>query len=95
MKILDDGGVPVCPINSMADIFEDPQYQAREDIVEIDHPVLGKVTMPGIVPKFSETPGAVRFPGPATVGEHNSEIYCSELGLSPEELDSLEAEGVI
>lgn len=95
MKLLDDNGVPVCPINSMADIFQDIQFQAREDLVEIDHPVLGKARMIGIVPKFSDTPGAVRFPGPATVGEHNQQIYQGELGLTDQELDSLRAEGVI
>ena len=95
MRLLDDNGVPVCPINSIADIFQDPQYKARENIIEVDHPVLGKATMHGIVPKFSETPGAVRFPGPTTPGQHNQEIYQGELGISPEEMDALRAEGVI
>ena len=95
MKLLDENGVPVSPIPSMADIFEDPQYRARENLVQVEHPVLGRVTMPGIIPKFSATPGAVRFPGPMKIGEHNREIYQGELGLSPEELDALAAEGVI
>ena len=95
LKILDENGVPVSPIYSIADIFQDPQYRARENLVQVEHPILGKVTMPGIIPKFSKTPGEIRFPGPARVGEHNLEIYQGELGLSPEELESLRAEGVI
>lgn len=95
MKLLDDKGVPVSPIPSMADIFEDPHYRARESLVQIEHPVLGKVTMPGVIPKFSATPGAVRFPGPVAIGTHNREIYQDELGLSSEEMEALQAEEVI
>ncbi len=94
-KLFDDNGIPICPINSMADIFQNPQFLARGDILEVDHPVLGKAKMPGIVPKFSETPGAVRFPGPMTPGLHNDEVFREELGLSAEEMESLKAEGVI
>ncbi len=94
-KTLDDNGIPCCPIYSIADIFQDPHYRAREDLIEVDHPVLGKVTMPGLVPKFSATPGAVRFPGPSTIGEHNREILVEELGFTQEEMEALAAEGVI
>ncbi len=95
LKMLDDNGVPVSPINSMADIFQNPQYRARENLIQVPHPVLGKVTMPGIIPKFSTTPGEVRFAGPAQVGEHNREIYEGELGITGEELEALRAEGII
>lgn len=93
--ILDENGVPVCPIYSIADIFNDPQYRARGDLIEIEHPILGTMTMTGIVPKLSSTPGAVRFPGPCTIGEHNQEILVGELGLSDTDLQVLQAEGVI
>ncbi len=93
--LLDANGVPASPINSVADIFADPHYRARDDLIEVPHPILGKVTMPGIVPKLSGTPGAVRFPGPASLGEHNREVYQDLLGLSPEDLAALAAEGVI
>jgi len=95
MKTLDDNGVPVSPIHSIADIFEDPQYKARENLVQVEHPVLGRVTMPGIIPKFSSTPGAIRWPGPATIGQHNDEVYLGELGFTQEELEALKAEDVI
>jgi len=95
MERLDANGVPVSPIPSMADIWENPQYRAREDLVTVEHPILGRVTMPGIVPKLSGTPGAVRFPGPVEIGAHNQDVYGGELGLSPDELEALKAEGVI
>jgi formyl-CoA transferase len=95
LQVLDDAGVPVCPIHSMADIFQDPHYRARENLIEVEHPVLGKVTMPGIVPKFSDTPGSVRFAAPAAIGAHNREVYQDELGLSPEEVEELRRDEVI
>ena len=51
--------------------------------------------MPGIIPKFSATPGRVRFPGPVQIGEHNQEIYQGELGLSAEEIEDLRKQDVI
>lgn len=93
-NMLDGNGVPVSPVPSMSDIFQNEQYRARESLIQVDHPVLGRVSMPGIVPKFSATPGAVRFPGPAVIGADNAEVY-GELGLSDADLESLKSEGVI
>ncbi|GGE28542.1 succinyl-CoA--D-citramalate CoA-transferase [Marinithermofilum abyssi] len=92
-ELCDKNGVPVSPIYSIDDIFQDPQYAARQAIVEVDHPSLGKVKLPGIVPKFSKTPGSIIRTG-ATLGEHNIEIY-TDLGLSKSEINSLIKEGVI
>lgn len=94
-RLLDGNGVPVSPVPTMADIFQDPQYLARQSIIQVEHPILGKVRMPGIVPKFSETPGAVRFAGPPEIGADNVEVYQGDLGLSDDEMETLKAEGVI
>ncbi len=94
-EIMDYYGVPLSAINSIADIFEHPHYQARENIVEVDHPQLGTVKMPGLIPKFSRTPGEIRHPGPAELGAFNTEIYQGLLRLSDAELAALEEEGVI
>ena len=59
-RILDEAGVPVCPIYSIADIFGDPQYPARQDIIAPADPALGAVPMPAVLPRFSRTPGEVR-----------------------------------
>jgi formyl-CoA transferase len=86
-------GVPVSPVNSIADIFDDPHYAAREMLVEVDHPKLGNLRLPGVTPKFSETPGSVQRAGP-TLGEHNRDVY-AEIGLTAEDLAALEEKGVI
>ena len=90
----DDAGVPVSPIYSIADIFADPHYQARGDIIAPEDPEIGPVPMPSVIPRFSRTPGSVRFVGPS-LGEHNQHIYVGLLGLSEADLVSLAAEGVI
>lgn len=91
---LDAAGCPVSLVHSIKDIFEDPHYQARQDIIEVEHPTLGHVKMPGIVPKFSKTPGKVEFAGPE-LGEHNDEVLSGLLGLSPDEVKRLREQGTI
>ncbi len=92
-RACDENGVPVSLVNSIADIFEDPHFAAREMLLEVEHATLGKVAVPGIVPKFSGTPGELRHAGPL-LGEHNEEIY-GILGLSEGEIRRLREEGVI
>lgn len=93
-QILDEAGVPVSPIYSIADIFEDEQYRARQDIITPPDPVVGPVPMPAVLPRFSRTPGSVRFVGPE-LGEHNAEVYGGLLGLSEVEQAALRRDGVI
>src|SRR5699024_6279261 len=77
---LDDYGVPVSPVNSIKDIFEDEHFKDRKNIVEVNHPRLGKVKVPGIVPTFSETPGSIRNVAPE-LGENNDRILKQLAGL--------------
>ena len=92
-QLVPSGGV-VGPVYDAQRIMDDPHYQAREDIIDIDDPELGKTKMLGVVPKFSETPGSVQHAGP-TVGEHNQHIYNSWLGLEEEDLSELSEQGTI
>lgn len=94
LKILGEGDVVAGPVYDIRDIFADPQYRARDDIIQVDDPELGPIRMQGVIPKFSRTPGAVRHPG-LTKGEHNAEVYQGELGLSDERLAALRETGVI
>jgi crotonobetainyl-CoA:carnitine CoA-transferase CaiB-like acyl-CoA transferase len=94
-RILNEAGVICGPIYTIADIFEDPQFRAREMLLEHVDPEFGPYIGPGIVPKLSETPGAVRWSATWEEGSHNREVYSELLGLSDEELDGLKAEGVI
>ncbi|MBV8717694.1 MAG: CoA transferase [Chloroflexi bacterium] len=93
-QILDAAGVPVSPIYSIADIFADPQYAARSDIIAPADPDIGPVPMPGVLPRFSRTPGGVRFVGPP-LGAHNAQVYGGLLGLTEAEQADLHANGVI
>ena len=81
------------PIYDIADVFDDPQFKARNAIVSVPDSELGSVRMQGVVPRFSETPGAVRRAGP-TIGEHNDEVY-GGLGLTAAEIAKLKAAKVI
>jgi Predicted acyl-CoA transferases/carnitine dehydratase len=90
----DKAGVPVNLIYSIADIFADPHYAARENIVEMPDETLGTIKMPGIVPRFSKTPGEIKWTGPS-LGKHNDEIYKGLLGLDSSALDALKKENII
>ncbi len=94
MQILDAGEVVSGPIYTIEDIFEDPQYRARENIVSVPDPDFGTVQMQGAVPRMTRTPGKVRHPG-RELGADNDEIYVGELGLSRAELSRLKALKVI
>jgi crotonobetainyl-CoA:carnitine CoA-transferase CaiB-like acyl-CoA transferase len=93
-EILDAAEVPNGPIASIADIVADPHYQARGTLMELDDPRIGPVKMHAPVPRLSETPARVSRPAPE-IGEHNAEVYGGLLGIGPEELERLQAEGVI
>jgi len=91
---LDAGGVPGSPVFNIADIFADPHFAARGNIVRVKDPLLGEVAQPGIYPHLSATPGTIRRPAPL-LGDANAEIYGGLLGLAPDELAGLRQSGVI
>jgi len=62
--------------------------------VQVEHPGLGKIPLPGLALKLSQTPGDVNTPAPK-VGAHNEEVYCQLLGYSQHELGELRAQGII
>ncbi len=90
---LDAAGMPAGPINDMATVYADPHVQAREMVVELEHPTAGRVKNIGIPVKLSETPGAIRRPAP-TLGQHTDEVL-GELGLVPDEIVALRAARVV
>lgn len=94
-EILNEAGVICGPIYTIADIFEDEQYRARDMLVKHEDPEFGEYIGPGVVPKFSETPGGVRWSATWEEGSHNKEIYGGLLGLSDEEIAALKEEGVL
>src|SRR5690606_18987123 len=95
LSLLEEKGVPSGMIYSAKEIVEDPHYQAREMIIETEHPQLGKFPMPGVVPKLSRTPGQVQSVGAEELGQHNDEVYRELLGYDKAKLQSLKDQHVI
>ena len=94
-RMLNEAGVVCGPIYTVAEIFEDPHFKAREMLVEHVDPEFGPYIGPGIVPKFVGTPGQVQWSGTWEEGSHNEEIYCGLLGLTDSELGELREDGVV
>lgn len=94
MRLFETEGLTAAPVYDIADIMEDPHFKARRTFVDLPDPQLGTVTMSAPTPRLSETPGTVRWAGPA-LGAHNREVYAGELGLTDSELDRLKAAGII
>ncbi len=94
--ILDEAGVPAGPVMSIADIAADPQYAARGMIAQVADERMpeGSVTMPGIVPRLTETPGRILHAG-GELGADNTAVYGELLGLPEQEIRRLASDGVI
>ena len=94
IEILDKAGVPCERINSIADIVNDSHLWERNSILKFNDDNLGKILVKGIIPKFKNHPGSIRFLG-AELGEYNNEVYQDLLGLSQEEIEELKEKEVI
>jgi formyl-CoA transferase len=94
-EALNAEGVVCGPIYTIEDIFADPHVRAREMLVDHEDEELGTFTGPGVLPKFSATPGAVRWTAPWEMGADNEAVYGEVLGLEPEELARLQERGVV
>ena len=95
LAALDQAEVPCALVNSVKDLFADPHVKARENIVSVPEPGLGQVSMPGVVPKLSKTPGEIRHAGVRVPGADNEAIYLGRLGLAREEYERLRTRGII
>jgi crotonobetainyl-CoA:carnitine CoA-transferase CaiB-like acyl-CoA transferase len=94
-RVLNDAGVPAAPVYSIADIAADPQFLERGMIRRLAGPDgVGDVLVPGLVPRFEEAPGDIRWLGPR-VGQHTAAVLREHCRVSDEELDRLATEGVI
>jgi crotonobetainyl-CoA:carnitine CoA-transferase CaiB-like acyl-CoA transferase len=93
-RILQDAAVPATRIYTMADIFADPHFRARQMLLDVPHEGLGHVTMAGVVPKLSRTPGQVHQGGGA-VGRDTQRVLSELAGFSADEIERLQASGVV
>lgn len=93
LHVFEEAGIPSSPINDVAQAAQHPQIQAREMIVHQEHPVAGRVMMPGIPIKLSKTPGAIETPAPL-LGEHTQQIL-QGIGFSEEDIWDMKQQGIV
>ncbi|MFN4089676.1 MAG: CaiB/BaiF CoA transferase family protein [Alphaproteobacteria bacterium] len=86
--------VPIGPIHTIDEIFNDPHFAARQNLLRLFDPEVGEVAIPGVVPRLTETPGRVASLGPA-LGEGNEAVFRDLLGLGDDEIAALRDKGVI
>ena len=90
LEALEEVGVPAGPINSIDQVFADPQIEHRGMAIELPHPVAGTVPLVGSPINLSRTPVAYQRPPPG-LGEHTEEVLREKLGLADEEIERLRA----
>ena len=93
LELFEANDIPCGPINDYAQVFADPHVQARELVVQVDHPVLGRINALGSPLKLSETPPDARRRGPL-LGEHTDDVL-RESGFSVEDIASLRQAGAL
>jgi crotonobetainyl-CoA:carnitine CoA-transferase CaiB-like acyl-CoA transferase len=94
LDALERVGVPCGPINTIADVFADPQVQARGLRLDLPHPAIGSVPSVANPIKYSETPIAYRS-APPMLGADTDEILRDMLGLAPMEIARLRKAGIV
>jgi crotonobetainyl-CoA:carnitine CoA-transferase CaiB-like acyl-CoA transferase len=94
VKLLDDAGVANGPINTIAQVFEEPQVQARGLKIELPHAIAGKVLLVASPMRFSDTPIKHEVPPPA-LGQHTDEILRGVLKMKDAEIEKLRGKGVV
>jgi crotonobetainyl-CoA:carnitine CoA-transferase CaiB-like acyl-CoA transferase len=92
--LLREGEVPTTRVYTIADIYADPHFRARDMLQAVPHPVLGHTTQSGVVPRLSATPGGIRHTGP-DLGADTGAVLAEDLGLSTERIAELAAAGAI
>ena len=90
---LREAEIPSSPIYSIGDIFADPQYELRGDLVCVTHPRLGEIRMPAVTPRLSATPGKIAWLG-RDLGEDTDKLLSQALGYSRERIDELRRQRV-
>lgn len=93
-ELVNEAGVVCSPVYDASDIYEDEFFRERGLLVPHEDEVHGEMTVPGVVPKLSDTPGSIRQAARWTVGADTEEVL-GELGVEGSELARLREEGVV
>jgi crotonobetainyl-CoA:carnitine CoA-transferase CaiB-like acyl-CoA transferase len=92
-EMLDKGGIPCAPVNTLDKVLADPQTTAREMVVDVPHPLIPDLRLLGVPIKLSDTPGDVRLPPPIK-GQHTEDVL-TDLGYSAADITALRERQVI
>ena len=93
VTLIESAGVPCGPINTVSEVVNDPQVQARNMMADIPHPNVPNMRVPNSPLKLLATPSSLRLP-PPLLGQHNQEVL-TELGYSREQIEDLGQRGVV
>lgn len=88
------GGVPCAQIYSIADIFQEPQYAARGNMLSVEDERAGPLVLPAAIPVLSETPARFQHVGRA-LGADNESVYAGQMGLSADVLRQYAERGIV
>ncbi len=93
--LMEEHGVPAGKLYRAPEMLADPQFAARQSIVDTPTERWPHLKMQNVFPKMSKTQGEIRWPGVDTLGAHNKEIYEELLGLDAEKIEELEGKSII
>ncbi|MDB4896728.1 MAG: Formyl-CoA transferase, partial [Firmicutes bacterium] len=94
LRLADAAGAAAAPVNTIDQVFKDPQVLHRQMLQYVDHPTLGRLAQIGHPQKFSGTPASIRL-APPLLGQHTDETLQLLLGFSPSQIAELRAQKVI
>jgi len=85
--------VPASRVFTIADIYKDPHFEARDMLVKVPHQTLGHTTQAGVVPKLSRTPGSIKHTGPSIGADTRTVLQ--DIGLTGEQINALIEKGIV
>ncbi len=94
ITLLSEAGIPCAPVQTIDQVFSNPQVLCRDMLLEVEHPAAGRVRMAGMPVKFSGTPVSLRLP-PPMLGQHSEAVLDMWLGMRRDEIDELKRKRVI
>ena len=94
VQLLEQHAVPCGPINTVREVFEDPQVRARGMQIAMTHPKAGKVPLVASPIRLSDTPVTYRH-APPQLGQHTQELLERHLGLSVQQMQAYRDSGVL
>ncbi len=94
LQILKRNDVPCSRLPAFSEVCNDAQLSSRNDIIEVEQAISGKVKVPGSIFKLSKTPGKIDYPAPF-LGQHNHQVLSEMLGYTEEDINHLTDEGVV